>query len=423
MPRLRRTGIVAAGGLLLVVMASCTATGRSTARGGTTSSTRPPSSPPGASSTSSALAPGSSIASTPSAGATAATALSGLASATMRDLSWVSSDDGWVLADRPCDSGRCAVIARTFDGGAHWQELADPQAVVPNAASTCQATACVSELRFASRTIGYLFGPALLVTTDGGRTWRRESHPQVETLTVVGGTVYRLAYTRTGCPGPCSPSLQAATPGASSWRTLIGSVAVPARSDSADLVGSGSTLLLATYGSLAGPVSAHAVVYRSTDAGRTWTQTGDPCSGRRSGEQDLIALAVAPGGFAAGICSPHGQRGQFVITSYDMGATWHTRGMLPDPETFSLLAAASSTRLVAATGSTSGNGPFVARLSASSDGGMNWTTFATDRQQITGLVPAWLGFETTQLGRWISGAHHIWTTRDGGRTWTESTFR
>ena len=195
------------------------------------------------------------------------TAVSGLADAWLQDLSWVSTTDGWALAAQPCTTGTCARLAQTSDGGAHWQALPSPPAHLQDGTVDCSKLACVGQVRFASPTVGYLYGPALLMTTDGGRSWQVQPDPQVETLTLADGDVYRVAYDHGGCPGPCQPSLQEAAIGSTAWHTLIGQLTSPARNDTAQIVASGSTLLVAMYGSQAGPTSAQAIIYRSTDGG------------------------------------------------------------------------------------------------------------------------------------------------------------
>lgn len=356
------------------------------------------------------------------------TPASSLADSFLQDLSWVSTTDGWALAGQPCTTGTCARLAHTTDGGSEWQMLPEPPAQVSGysgcPASVSEAT-CVGSVAFATSSIGYLYGPSLLLTTDGGQSWQTEPGLQVETLTVADGAVYRVAYTQTGCPGPCQPTLQEAPFGSDAWQTLIGVLATPDRSDSAQIVSSDSALLVAMYGSQAGPMSAQADLYRSTDAGGSWQEEHDPCSGQGPAgvEEDLIDLAGAPGGFFAGLCGPHTGTGSFVVTSTDGGSSWQKAGPLPAVQVLNQLAAASSSNLAVSTGSTSGAGPFKAQLFVSTDGGENWSKVASDNQQITPLgIPAWLGFETTEVGRWIGDPHSVWTTNDGGAQWSQSPF-
>jgi hypothetical protein len=287
--------------------------------------------------------------------------------------SWVDAADGWALGLQPCGKGTCASLARTTDAGRNWQGLPGLTAKIQDGTVDCSAQACVNQVTFASASTGYVYGPALMMTTDGGLTWHAQAGSQTETLTVAGGQVYRVSYTGTGCPGPCQPSLEEAAVGSTSWRTLIGRLAQPDRSDSAQIVASGPDVLVAMYGSLAGPVPAHAVVYRSTDRGATWRQLPDPCGrlgpGGPSQEEDLIALGAASGGFFTGLCGPHNTTSAVVVTSADGGATWRPTAAAPPGQEITFVAAASPTTIGVASSAMSGNGTGTARLLITTDGG------------------------------------------------------
>ncbi len=355
------------------------------------------------------------------------TGTSGLKDAVLQDLSWISTTEGWAMASQPCAAGLCVRVAHTTDGGANWEPLPEPPALIQGGFVNCSKAVCVSHIRFASSTIGYLFGPELLMTTNGGHTWQVQHGPNVETLKVSSDKVFRIAYSQEGCPGPCEPILQEAVPGSTSWRTLINPLTSPDRSASAQIVSSGSTIVVALYGSPAGPVLAQAVVYRSTDNGASWQSISDPCSGLGPGgkgqEEDLIDLAAAPQGFFAGLCSPHSGFATFVVSSDNAGQTWKIAGVLPKTQDLTQIAAASSSVIAVCTGATGGSGAFTTQILVSTDGGQHWTTAAMETQQITQLgVPAWLGFETPMVGRWIGGPHSLWSTNDGGLHWTRATF-
>ncbi len=355
------------------------------------------------------------------------TGTQGLNGASLQDLSWISRTEGWAMASQPCVTGLCVRLEHTTDGGAHWQPLPDPPALVQGGPVNCSKAVCVSHVRFASSKIGYLFGPGLLMTTDGGHTWQVQHGLNVETLKVSSGRAYRIAYSQTGCPGPCAPTLQESEPGSTSWKTLISQLTSPDRSATAQIVSSGSAILVALYGSSAGPVLAQAVVYRSTDNGVSWQPMNDPCSGLgpsgKGQEEDLIDLAAAPQGHFAGLCSPHSGFATFVVSSANDGQSWNIAGILPKTQDLTQIAMVSPSVIVVSTGSTGGSGTFTARLLVSTDVGQNWTTAATDTQQITQMgIPAWLGVETSLVGRWISGPHSIWRTNDGGLHWTKTAF-
>jgi hypothetical protein len=343
-------------------------------------------------------------------------------------ISWISATEGWALAAQPCDTGTCTRLARTTDNGRRWQLLPDPAVRIQDGTVNCLARACVSQVSFVSATIGYLYGPALLMTTDGGLTWHAQRGPQTEALTTAGNQVYRVSYTGSGCPGPCQPSLLEARAGSSRWRTLIDRLAEPGRSDTAQIVVSGPDVLVALYGSLAGPISAQAVLYRSANGGASWQKVADPCGGLGpqgpNQEEDLIALAAASGGFFAGLCAPHTGTGIFVITSADSGMTWRPTAAAPHGHWLDLIAAASPATIAVATGASGGSGTYTARLLVTSDGGNKWVTAATDTQQLTTIGnPAWLGFETHMVGQWLGDPHGIWTTTDGALHWTRTAFR
>lgn len=104
----------------------------------------------------------------------------------LRDMSWTSTTDGWALASQPCLTGTCPRLAHTTDGGAHWSQLPDPPAQLQDGTVDCSVRTCVSNIWFASPTIGYLYGPGLLATTDGGRTWQSQPGLDVETLAQQG---------------------------------------------------------------------------------------------------------------------------------------------------------------------------------------------------------------------------------------------
>ena len=288
--------------------------------------------------------------------------------------SWISATEGWALAAQPCAAGTCTRLAHTTDGGQHWQVLPDPPAAIQEGTTDCTVSACVSQVSFANSTTGYLYGPALLMTTDGGLTWHVQPGLQTGTLTIAGGEVYRGAFTSDGCPGPCQPSMQEAPTGSADWRTIIGQITEPDRGNFGQIAVSGPDVLVDMIGSPAGPLPAGAIVYRSTDGGATWArQAADPCSGLGPGgaaeEHDLIGLAAAPGGFFVGLCYRRESMGTFVITSADGGATWQATAAAPPGQALGLVTAISPDTIAVTTEATGGDGTWTSRLLVTTDGG------------------------------------------------------
>jgi photosystem II stability/assembly factor-like uncharacterized protein len=345
-----------------------------------------------------------------------------LAGSFLMDLTWVSDQRGWALAAAPCSRVLCPRVAATRDGGRTWTALP-----VPPGLSISGGTE-VSQIRFITTSVGYLFGPALYQTEDGGRTWRRVPSPPVEALEASAGTVIRVVYDHGGCPGPCTRTVQETTPGSATWHTLLhipwpnayGGV-------TAQVVRQGTSVIyLPVYANLARGY-APAVIFRSTDGGRSWQRLTDPCGGGQA-LHDADGLAAAQGGFLAVLCLPVNGTGlTFVRTSADYGSSWSPPRPVPGGTRYylSLIAAASPGHLVVATGAVGGSGPFTYRLAVSADGGVSWSTAITGTMQISPQAPGatFLAFEDARVGRWISDAQHIWTTRDGGLHWLRRAFR
>jgi len=344
------------------------------------------------------------------------------------DLTWVSDQTGWALSAVECASGLCPEVANTIDGGKTWRQLPSPPALIPIGAVDCSKTACISHVRFASTMFGYLYGPALLVTSNGGQTWRPERSLPVEALEPTQGHVYRIVYDHGGCPGPCDRTVEVAPEGSATWRTLltIPFMDVASRQDSAQLVTQGSQdVYIAIYGDLgAGGGAQQAVLFRSLDAGRTWNRLGDPCGGSGAAVNDATSLAASTGGFVVALCVPRsGSSRLFVVTSSNGGATWGLPHLAPGsiPQ---LIAAASSTHLALTTASTTGSGPVTYTLYVSSDGGAHWSLAVRDPEYLDSAAPgsAFLGFEDSLVGRWVGFERAIWTTQDGGARWTRRPF-
>ena len=127
------------------------------------------------------------------------------------DLSWINDRHGWALAyGHPCSGKQCVNVWETTDGGRHWALVSGQDRI--------------DYLRFANSRIGYGFGfgtGLFNVTTDGGRTWSDQTTTDaVAALEVAGGTAMRITYDQTGCPGPCTWSVERSPIGSTTWRRL-----------------------------------------------------------------------------------------------------------------------------------------------------------------------------------------------------------
>jgi hypothetical protein len=106
----------------------------------------------------------------------------------VQSASFVSAQTGFVLGTRHCSilgvTPPCKALAeKTTNGGKTWTVVPAPAVELVTHSADSPATA-VSSVRFADANDGWLFGPGLWATTDGGKHWQRVKLP---------GVVYRLA--------------------------------------------------------------------------------------------------------------------------------------------------------------------------------------------------------------------------------------
>lgn len=356
-----------------------------------------------------------------------------LADASLLAVSWLSAQDGWALAGEPCAEGSCAVVARTTDGGASWQPLPGSPALVNLPGTNCVAdktlTAgflvhrCVTGIAFATPTIGYLYGTKLLMTTDGGTTWQTVPGTPDVTLAIGDGEAFRIVSPHSGCPAACTPSVQVAPIGSTTWHTVLGPIANVGNASPTQLLIAGSDLYAVGYGNVAGGAQVPAAkIYRSLDGGATFELVGDPCIGEFSSLHVLTTLSAAPDGFLAGVCTTRNETSvQSLITSSDAGGSWQVGGRLPTGS-IGVIAGASSSTIAVATRVSSTPGVHTATLRVTTDGGAAWTTAATDTSVLVSNGVVTLVFSDAQSGSWLPDPHQLWTSDDGGASWTEKPF-
>ena len=336
------------------------------------------------------------------------------------DLTFVSSVDGWALGTGECfntPGERCTALLRTDDGGRAWQSVPNPPANVAVDGSNC-ATPCVAHVRFANKLVGYAYGPAALyLTTDGGQHWTTLDGG-ADALETLAGNVIRVT-TEGGCSPPgCTYRVLTAPNGSSQWHQA----AAPRAKLSGSGVLLGRTRTTAFLEILKHPAggaeSQQPTLLTSTDDGRNWTDRGTPCpqDPGPTGEVDADLMATAADGSVTLLCTPRqagSASGPFTVTSADGGAHFqpggrHELGSAP----ISALGAASASVLLASSDDTY----------RSADGGQSWRRLGANAGSTPGPV-AWLGFESTTVGRAISSdGRTVWTTLDAGKTWSPHAF-
>lgn len=335
-------------------------------------------------------------------------------------MTFVSDQHGFALGTFRCATSQCDALLTSTDGGATWGQLATPAKIAAGTDGACQVgQPCVRQVRFATPLVGYAYDPSLLMTTDGGAAWRRLPATDISSLEAADGTVIRVATGSAGCSGVPAQAQVAATGGAG-WRSLpaptFTQMCPPV------LYRQGQRLVLASYGNPSGGVRATAQIARSGNGGATWASGPDSCGGS---DGYASGVALAPPDVLVLLCqhqqiSPTGSYGlAWVRVSVNGGASFGpdqqvVSGPAAPPGTLPhyQLAASSAGRLLVVE-----SGPHSSRAVLSQNGGQSWSPVLS----LGAGNPVLVGYEDPLTGRIAMGGE-VWTTRDGGQSWTPSRF-
>lgn len=357
-------------------------------------------------------------------------------------VTFVGLDTGWALGTLPppCPASGCLALARTDDKGATWRSVpalptgltyaggsgpsggggSPPGGAVPPRAGTV-GSGGVSQVRFLNREDGWLFGPQLWWTNDGGQSWQQASTGghQVISLEAVGrpGRAYAVfascaaggLATGPGQPVGCtSYQLFSAVAGTAAWQPVpgatsgAGAAAVVLTAHTGYLLAaSGPTLTLSS-----GPAGANG-------AWQSLTTPCPPSPGPSSAAAPHGAvLAGAPGADLFAVCGADqataSQGAKEIVASGDGGQTWHRRAVAPIPgSVWSAAVTPNGGVLVVAASS---------GLYISADNGASWRLALTGPPGGFGYV----GMTDVLQGFAVSaqpGRDGMLMTTDGGITW------
>jgi len=334
-------------------------------------------------------------------------------------VTFVSATTGFVLGvDATCPAGSCAAVARTGDTGASWVALPTPPAAYENHFGTGATKPAVSEVRFADALDGWIYGPSLFATHDGGASWQQlDLGGPVVALETSGGFVDAVV---SPCPGQqvCSGSLrleQAPVTGGA-FTTVLTGPTVQTSGGGLPALSLHAPVGFVNLSGVSGIMPAILYATRSLAGPGGWHAFPDPCAASAGYSLDAF---VAPDVVSLySLCGGQGGAGSIpkeVVRTENGRST--VVGQPPpggDPE--ALAATSSGTLVVSAASGAS-------ELYRSGDGGATWTTAATFGDGGIGFND--LGFTTSTQGVVVHGvpgpptgfASQLLMTRDAGATW------
>jgi hypothetical protein len=340
---------------------------------------------------------------------------------------FIGLNTGWVVgqAGTPgdCATAYCTSIARTTNAGKSWSGVPAPVTGAPD------GNLGVSQIRFLNTSDGWVFGPQLYATTDGGQHWTAQSTngQRVVDLETVGTRAFAVLATCTGIgtdfAGSCTSfSLYSTVAGQDAWAPVSGATGLSAggQASSASLVLTSSQgYLLAPDGSVyAGPV----------DGSGSWQQVSANPSGascppgnpQANGQPSGAALAAASPTSLVLDCTQQtaASTTSRLFASSDGGKTWQSAG---PAFSYVVTAVAAQPNGLVVLATTQGlqvlhditvlkEGAFDIQpgtLSAAAPaGGFRWVGMTSDSQGIA------LAADATE--------HQLWFTFDGGLSWSPS---
>lgn len=414
---------VAGGALMALALAGCGSAGSVPGAAGGAAPQASSHAPSGAASSAENSTPAASSPAPASSGPTSVPVSAGgpvPAGFAATSVTFVSTQEAFVLGTAPCAHKPCTSILRTLNRGATWRGLPAPK--VPIGQPENNAGPALWGIRFASPSHGFLFGNGLEETTDGGGHWSAEVAPNgsILSLEVIDGQV--LAVTAACDPASganCaqSASLMRRPVAGGSWR-LVKTIKVRGSLDDSELIATQAHVAALLDGT-------HVLV--TTNGGLSVAEHPTPCV--TVGVAVANSVAVTGPTSLALLCSTDngalGSMGKSVYVSADLGAHW-TKGASPsiagDPWQ---LAGGTPGRLVV--GAFSG----ASWLYYSADSAAHWGTAL----QADNGGAGWndLGFTSATDGVVISAPAltdgnsdgrlgQLMLTSDGGATWRAVTW-
>ncbi|MDA8080234.1 MAG: hypothetical protein M0Z96_01270 [Actinomycetota bacterium] len=338
---------------------------------------------------------------------------------------FVSSTVGFVLGISNCTGSPCLTIARTQDGGKTWLAIPAPNVPLAQGPLLTTNSSAVSRIRFVNILDGYLYGPSLYSTYDGGTTWHRvtlsgaPSSYGVNSLETNGTTTYLIAGNpNTALPGAellySSPATQDA----------FTQLAQPTFSP-----GWLPRVVTNPFGTLIAVNDNKGDLYYQATGTTTWTHLNPDClNGIPTNPAVALATPVAGSSdpqiiLACGGDAGAGTQEKTIVKSGNLATFTPTSGKPPLGGILGAIASpdGNTIAVTASSGATF--------LYLSTDGGTTWKTVISSAT-FGGAPIHDLGFTTNTQGFAIEGnattaglvSSDFIMTHNGGVTWQQVTF-
>lgn len=343
------------------------------------------------------------------------------ASFAVHSLTTGASGRLFALGTVTCPAGQCPALAGSSDNGARWSlvhTFPAPTAATGVAPGRPAGAGSLTQVRFASATVGWVFGGAALRTTDGGVTWHDYPHPggAVIGLETDGADVVLTTAPRCAdgtCHGPISVVRAPVT--ATSATDVVGTIDGGASVQDAPVGWQGGHAFVSpVVVPLAGQPAPAPVVVAANGLHRvtpTSCGTGQPVRLVTAASGTTMFAVCLSGGAA-------GHLGYAVQASGDGGASWRPvagQPLLLANAGITAFAAADARSLIAVSG---GSPDLHGSMTLSSDGGATWRD-PRSAPPLPDLGWVWVGAPGGATFYALSGdgTGTYWKSSDRGDTW------
>ena len=325
------------------------------------------------------------------------------------DVWFLNANEGWAVILSGTD--HAVETIHSLDGGVTWSAAVKVASLI---VAEGNAPPHVG-IRFTSPRTGWVFGPGIYATSDGGQTWTETlAAASVSDLATYGDSAWAI----TGCDPrvepPCPTSLLVWAPSAGGWHAAPHQPPVTAA----------PMHLIRNSAARAFVVQMPEMdtrLMRTDDGGQSWTTLSVPCRGFG------MPVATLDGVHVWLVCPSQpgaGSQEKEVYTSVDGGSTWAERASTDPPGQIGTLTISGYAQWLALASATTG---FLAMdrgdLYRSTDGGATW--IASGISHGDGFFPA-LNFVDANHG-WavaqipsmdMAGRVGLYRTVDAGASWT-----